>query len=64
VYCNSMVCADARRITQGFIQVRAARMRNTLRPIEAEYFSITSLQELQMSCGQWRVSSLVDLVVA
>jgi hypothetical protein len=33
-----MVRADARRITQEFIQVRAARMCNTLLPVEAEYF--------------------------
>jgi hypothetical protein len=58
-----MVRADARRITQGFIQVRAARMRNTLL-VEAEYLSITGVHWLQMNYGQWRVSSPVDLVVA
>jgi hypothetical protein len=59
-----MVRADAHRITQGFIHVRAARMRNNLRPVEAEYLSTTGLHGLQMSSGRWRVSSLVDLLVA
>jgi hypothetical protein len=32
-----MVRAGAHRITQGFIQVRAARTRNTLLPVEDVY---------------------------
>lgn len=59
-----MVRADARQITQGFMQVWAARMCNTLRPIEAEYLSITSVHGLYMNCGRWRVNFPVDLVVA
>jgi hypothetical protein len=39
-------------------------MCNTLLPIEAEYLSIIGIHGLQMSCGRWRVSSPVDLVVA
>jgi hypothetical protein len=58
-----MLHADARRITQGFIQVRAARMRNTLLPVDAGYLSITGVHGLQMSCGRCRVGSLDDLVV-
>jgi hypothetical protein len=46
-----MVRADARRITQGFIQVQSARMCNTLRPVEAEYLSITGVHVLQISYG-------------
>jgi hypothetical protein len=46
VDCDSMVCVDARRITQGFIQVRDAGMRNTLRPVEAEYLSIIGVHGL------------------
>jgi hypothetical protein len=38
-----MVRADARQITQEFIKVRAARMRNTLLPIEAEYLSMSDV---------------------
>jgi hypothetical protein len=32
-----MVCAGARRITRGFIQVRGARMCNTLLFVEVVY---------------------------
>lgn len=59
-----MVHAGIRRSIQEFIQVQAAEMCNTLLPVEAEYLSVASVQGLQTSCGQWRVSSLVDLVVA
>jgi hypothetical protein len=59
-----MVRAGARRITQEFIQVRAAGMRNTLRHVEAEYLSITGVHGLQMRCGRWMVNSPVDLLVA
>jgi hypothetical protein len=58
-----MVRTDARRITQGFVQVQAARMCNTLCPVEAKYLSITGVHELHMSYGWWRVSSPINLVV-
>jgi hypothetical protein len=38
-------------------------MRNTLLPISAEYLSIAGVHKLEMSRGQWSVSSPVDLVV-
>jgi hypothetical protein len=63
VDCDSMVRADARRITQGFIHVRSARMCNTLCPVEVEYLSITGVHMLHISYGRWRVSSSIDLVV-
>jgi hypothetical protein len=59
---DSTVRAGACLIPQEIIQVRAARMRNTLLPIKAEYLSITGVHGLQMSYGRWRVSSAVDLV--
>jgi hypothetical protein len=59
-----MVRMGARRITQEFIKVRAAGMRNTLHPVEDEYLSITGVHGLQMSCGQRRVNYPIDLVVA
>jgi hypothetical protein len=58
-----MVRASAHWITQEFIQVWVARMCNTLLPVETKCLSITGVHGLQMSCGQWRVSSRVDLVV-
>jgi hypothetical protein len=39
-------------------------MCNALLPFEVEYLSITGVQRLQTRCGQRRVSSPVDLVVA
>jgi hypothetical protein len=39
-------------------------MHNTLLPVEAKYLRITGVHGLQINCGRWRVSSLVDLVVA
>jgi hypothetical protein len=41
-----MARAGARHITQEFIHVRVIGMRNTLRPVEAEYLSITGVNEL------------------
>jgi hypothetical protein len=48
--------------TQGFIQVWAARMCNTLLPIEVVYWSCTEVYILQKSCGWWKMSSPADLV--
>jgi hypothetical protein len=47
-----MVRASARHITQGFIQVWATKMRNTLLHVEAVYWSFTSVHGLQVKCGQ------------
>jgi hypothetical protein len=52
-----MVLAGTRWITQGFIQVSAARMHKSLLPIEAIYWNFTS--ELRVV---W-MSSHADLVV-
>jgi hypothetical protein len=46
VDCDSMVRARARRITRRFIQVQAARMRNTLFFVEAMYWSFTGVYRL------------------
>jgi hypothetical protein len=51
-----MVRVDGRQITQGFKHVGVARMRNILLPVEAEYWSFTSVHGLQMNYGRWRVS--------
>jgi hypothetical protein len=58
-----MVHPDARQITHRFIQVWAARMRNTLLPVEAKYLSFTGIHGVQMNCRRWRVSSPADVVV-
>jgi hypothetical protein len=49
--------------TRGFIHDRGAKMRKTVLHVEAEYLSITGVHGLQISCGRWRVSSPIDLVV-
>jgi hypothetical protein len=46
VDCHSMVRVGAHRITQRFIQVWAARMRNTLLHVEAVYWNFTSVHGL------------------
>ena len=48
-----MVRVGARQITQEFIQVQAAEVRNTLLPVKAEYLSISGVHGLQMSYGRW-----------
>jgi hypothetical protein len=59
-----MVRMGARQITREFIQVRAARMCNTLCPIEDEYLSIVGVHRLHMSYGWWKVSYPINLMVA
>jgi hypothetical protein len=38
-------------------------MCNTLLPVEVVYWSFTDVHRLQVNCGWWRMSFLVDLVV-
>lgn len=37
-------------LARGFIQVRAARIRNSLLPIEVVYWNFSGVQGLQVSC--------------
>jgi hypothetical protein len=47
-------------LSQGFIQVRAARMGNTLLPIEVVYCRCSGVYGLQMSCGGAKVWLMRD----